>query len=211
MRARPIAAAVTGLALTVLLAACGASSTTAATNGPTGAGAGASAESTAASTADISFAQLMLPHHAQAILMSDLAVANAASPQVKALAGQISAAQGPEMSTMTTWLADWGVSEDMPGMDASAPANGDMGGMDMGGLTSSGMMSQADMDKLANAKGAQFDRMYLQMMIAHHQGAVTMAQQVLDTTTNPQVRKLAQAIIDGQTKEIDTMQKLLAA
>jgi uncharacterized protein (DUF305 family) len=211
MRTRPIAVTITALALAGLLAACAGASTVSSTGSSSGAGVAASTGSTTGSTADISFAQLMLPHHAQAIMMSDLAATNAASQEVKALAAQISAAQGPEMSTMTGWLAAWGVSEDMTGMDASAPANGDMDGMDMGGLTSSGMMSQADMGKLAKAKGVEFDRMYLQMMIAHHQGAVTMAQQVLDTTSNPQVRQLAQAIVDGQTKEIDTMQKLLAA
>jgi uncharacterized protein (DUF305 family) len=81
----------------------------------------------------------------------------------------------------------------------------------MGGMSASGMMTQQDLDKLAKTTGADFDRMWLQMMIAHHQGAVTMAQQILDTTSNPDVQKLAQAVVDGQTTEIDTMQQLLAA
>jgi uncharacterized protein (DUF305 family) len=143
--------------------------------------------------------------------MADLAITNASSPQVQKLAEQIKAAQDPEISMMESWLTGWGVGDQMQGMDASAPANGDMGGMDMGGMSASGMMTQQELDRLSKATGTDFDRMWLQMMIAHHQGAVTMAQQVLDTTTNPDVQKLAQAVVDGQTTEIDTMQQLLAA
>jgi uncharacterized protein (DUF305 family) len=82
--------------------------------------------------------------------------------------------------------------------------------MDMGGVTGAGMMTPEDMAKLSSAAGPDFDTMWLQMMIAHHQGAVTMAQQVLDTTQNADVAKLAQNVVDGQTTEITTMQKLLA-
>jgi uncharacterized protein (DUF305 family) len=158
----------------------------------------------------VSFAQLMIPHHQQAVQMAELAITNASSPEVLKLADQIKAAQGPEISTMESWLTGWGVGDQMEGMDPSAPTNGDMGGMDMGGLSGAGMMSMEDMDKLSKATGTDFDRMWLQMMIAHHQGAITMAQQVLDTTSNPDVQKLAQAVVDGQTTEIDTMQQLLA-
>jgi uncharacterized protein (DUF305 family) len=165
----------------------------------------------AASTADVSFTQLMIPHHQQAVQMADLAVTNASSPEVRNLAEQIKAAQGPEITSMEAWLTGWGVSDHMEGMDPSAPTNGDMGGMDMGGMTGSGMMTQQDLDKLANATGPDFDRMWLQMMIAHHQGAVTMAQQVLDTTSNPDVQQLARAVIAGQATEIDTMQQLLSS
>lgn len=213
MRMRPLVIAGTGIALVALLAACGSTSTSSSTStAPTSASSSAMQPSTAASgsTADISFAQLMIPHHAQAIEMADLAAGNATSPDVKALAMQIKAAQDPEIKMMGQWLTNWGATDEMPGMDHSAPENGDMGGMDMGGVTGAGMMTQQDMDKLAAATGTDFDQMWLQMMITHHQGAITMAQQVLDTTANPDVKKLAQNIIDGQTAEIDTMQKLLA-
>jgi uncharacterized protein (DUF305 family) len=162
------------------------------------------------STADISFAQLMIPHHAQAIEMADLALTNATSPDVKMLAQQIKDAQDPEIAMMDGWLTSWGASDTMPGMDHSESATGDMGGMDMGGVTGAGMMSAEDMAKLSAATGTDFDTMWLQMMIAHHQGAVTMAQQVLDTTQNADVTKLAQNVVDGQTTEITTMQRLLA-
>jgi uncharacterized protein (DUF305 family) len=72
------------------------------------------------------------------------------------------------------------------------------------------MMSAEDMANLAAARGVDFDRMWLAMMIAHHQGALTMATQVLTTTSDAEVKQLAQAVVTGQTDEITTMQKLLA-
>ncbi|MHB8796610.1 MAG: DUF305 domain-containing protein, partial [Candidatus Nanopelagicales bacterium] len=108
---------------------------------------------------------------------------------------------GPEINLMRSWLAAWGAPEQM--------ASGDMN-MDMGGMNASGMMTDEDMNALMGAAGADFDRMWLQMMIAHHQGAVQMAQQVLTQSTNPEVVALATDIVDGQTAEIETMQQLLA-
>lgn len=168
-------------------------------NGSTDAGTG--------SAADIAFAQLMIPHHQQAVQMADLAASNAASPEVKALAAQIKAAQRPEITMMGQWLAAWGAPSTMPSASAS---DSSVGGMGMGGMTVAGMMSAADMANLGQATGAAFDRMWLQMMITHHQGAISMAQQVATTTSNPQVKALAEAIISGQTAEIATMQQLLA-
>ena len=80
----------------------------------------------------------------------------------------------------------------------------------MGSMMSSGMVSDSDLSSLEAASGTDFDRMWLQMMIAHHEGAIAMVNQVLAATTNPTVRDLAQAIVDGQAAEIDTMRKLLA-
>ena len=159
------------------------------------------------SAADIAFAQLMIPHHQQAIQMADLAASNASSPEVKALAAQIKAAQDPEITMMGQWLGNWGAPSMMPSASAS---DSTMGGMGMGGMTVAGMMSAADMTNLAKATGATFDAMWLQMMITHHQGAISMAQQVAGTTTNAQVKALAEAITAGQTAEIATMQQMLA-
>jgi uncharacterized protein (DUF305 family) len=210
MRTKHLIIAGSGVALTLVLAACGSStsSSPAASSASSMMGASAGASAVAmGSTADISFAQLMIPHHAQAIEMADLALTNATSPDVKALAQQIKDAQNPEIAMMGGWLTSWGASDTMPGMDHSGSA---AGGMDMGGVTGAGMMTPEDMAKLSSAAGPDFDTMWLQMMIAHHQGAVTMAQQVLDTTQNADVAKLAQNVVDGQTTEITTMQKLLA-
>ena len=207
MRTRALLTLAAGITVAAALAGCASDSTATTSTPPTSSADATAAGSTTGSEADIAFAQLMIPHHQQAIEMADLAAANATSPEVKALATQIKAAQDPEIQTMTQWLTTWGA----PTMMAT-PSNGgtDHGGMDMGGMTEAGMMSAEDMTALANATGADFDTMWLQMMIAHHQGAIAMAQQVAETTTNPDVKAMADAIIAGQTTEITTMQNLLA-
>jgi uncharacterized protein (DUF305 family) len=143
---------------------------------------------------DVEFAQMMIPHHEQAVEMADLAVQNdAASADVKALAGQIKAAQDPEIQKMKGWLGQWGAAE----------SSGSMG------HGSGGMMADQDMNSLMAASGPEFDRMWLTMMIAHHQGAVTMAQDVLATTGNAEVENMANAIVEGQKQEIGTMQGMV--
>ena len=206
MRARPLILTGSVVALVGLLAACGTSTSSAPTT--TGSAAAATASvgggmmnAGMGSTDDIAFAQLMIPHHQQAIEMADLALAQASSPDVLTLATQIKGAQDPEISMMGQWLSAWG---------APMVMESDHSGHDMGGMMSSGMMSDDDMSDLAFASGGDFDQMWLRMMIAHHEGAIEMAKQVHAATTNPAVRDLAQAVIDGQTAEIDTMQKLMS-
>jgi uncharacterized protein (DUF305 family) len=201
MRARTLVITVSTVALASVLAACGTSSSTTTSSPSMPASADAM---TKGSADDIAFAQLMIPHHQQAVEMADLALAHATSPDVKALATQIKAAQGPEITTMSGWLTAWG-------QPTSMPTSSDMDGMDMGGMSESGMMSDQDMSALAAATGTAFDRMWLQMMIAHHQGAVGMADQVVAHGANAEVKKLAQSVIDGQTAEIVTMKKLLSS
>jgi uncharacterized protein (DUF305 family) len=207
MRARrPLALAATGLALVLTLAACG---STGDHSPMTTDSSGSSGQAQAGRDADITFAQLMIPHHQQAVEMADLALAQSTDPEITKLAEQIKAAQDPEIAQMKEWLAAWGAPEQMEGATAS-DGSMDHSGMDMGGMTSAGMMSAEDMQKLMDASGADFDRMWLQMMIAHHQGAVAMANQVLSSTNDAQVKKLAEAVVAGQTQEIATMQQLLA-
>ena len=207
MRTRTTTLAAAGIALALTLAGCSSTGTTgsAPNASPT---APAAAPTPSGSAGDIAFAQLMIPHHQQAIQMADMALANASSDQVKVLATQIKAAQDPEIQTMTGWLTSWGAPTSMPG----ASGTDDRAGMDhdMGGMSGAGMMTAEQMDALAKATGSDFDTMWLQMMIAHHQGAISMAQQVADTTTNPAVQELADAVIAGQTTEITTMQQMLA-
>ncbi|HKS51727.1 MAG TPA: DUF305 domain-containing protein [Pseudonocardiaceae bacterium] len=162
---------------------------------------------------DVGFAQNMIPHHAQAIAMSRLAAQQAVSAQVKDLAARIRVGQQPEIDQMSGWLRAW---------HASVPATDDpMGGMDRGDMghmdhdTSGampGMMSHDQMHQLEQATGAAFDRMFLQMMITHHQGAITIAQTAeLPAGQNPDARHLAQRIIDTQQREITEMQTLLSS
>lgn len=144
---------------------------------------------------DIVFAQLMIPHHQQAVEMSDMALSQASSNDVKTLAEQIKSEQAPEIAVMRGWLANWGASETM---------GDDHSGHSMG----TGMMTADDMAALSALNGPDFDRVWLQMMVSHHKGAITMAQDVLATTNDPEVKTLAQAIIDAQTKEIASIEVL---
>lgn len=209
MIAKPLAAVSAALALATVLAACGGGAHTS-SGGSTSAaahGAGHSAGSTesagsAGSAADILYAQQMIPHHAQALELADLAASKAASPEVKALAAQIKAAQDPEIQLMNTWLTAWGV-EPIDGMDGSDSGHAGHG-MDMG----DGMISEQDMAALAALDGTAFDQMWLEMVVAHHEGAIAMAQQILVTSANAEVRALAQQVIDGQSAEIATIEKL---
>ncbi len=188
-------AATLGLAATLVLTACGNDGST---SGTAMDGMGGQTRSSSPAQAgrpgDVMFSQMMVPHHEQAVEMADLALKNdSASTEVKSLAQQIKAAQDPEIATMNGWLKEW-----------NAPVSAEMnhGGSD-------GMMSAEDMASLEKASGAQFDRLWLTMMVQHHQGAIEMAQGVLDTSSDTRVKTLASAIIEGQKKEITTMQGLL--
>lgn len=191
---RPLALAAVALAAVLVVGACG-TTTDAATphggmSGQSSSMPGGSPTDSAARAGDVMFAQMMIPHHQQAVEMADLALTNAsASASLEGLAQQIKAAQGPEITMMNEWLGEWGA-------PTSAP-------MDHG---TSGMMSDEAMASLKAAQGAQFHRAWLEMMIEHHQGAVTMARDVLSSTEDAEVERLAQAIIAGQQKEITQMQ-----
>lgn len=201
MRNRSVALAAAAAALSLVLAACSGSSE-AESSGPAPSTSTGSAQTVGeASTADISFAQLMIPHHQQALEMAEMALVQAESPEVLDLARQIQAAQDPEILMMSGWLDAWG---------APMKMDDDHGSHDMGGMSMEGMMSDEDMQELMDATGADFDRMWLQMMIAHHEGAIAMAAQVRTESSNTDVTTLADAVISGQTAEIATMQQLLA-
>ena len=146
--------------------------------------------------ADVIFVQAMIPHHQQAVAMSDMILAkDGIDAKVTDLATQIKAAQAPEIAQMSGWLAGWGESPSPSmGMDH-----------DMGG----GMMSQADMDALDQATGKDAARMFLTGMITHHKGAITMAQREVANGQNPEAVALAQKIITDQQAEITTMNQLL--
>lgn len=208
-RTRTVALAITAVAAAAVLAACSSADTAA----PASASAGSSmaAEQSAGgdsaqagSESDITFAQLMIPHHEQAVQMADMALQKATTPEVQQLAQQIKDAQDPEIQQMRGWLTAWDAPEQMDGMDGM-----DHGDMDMGGQSAAGMMTDQDMTALMDATGTDFDQMWLAMMIAHHKGAIEMAQTAKADTTNPDVTALADAIVAGQTSEIDTMEKLL--
>ena len=152
--------------------------------------------------ADVMFVQMMIPHHEQAVAMSDtLLKKSGVNPEVTALAEQIKAAQQPEIDTMKSFLTAWGEEEMGDGM-------GGMGGMDHGG--DDGMATDAEMKEFEAADGAAGQKMYLEMMTAHHQGAITMAQDEIRDGKNPEAVQMAKDIVAAQEQEITTMKGLLA-
>jgi uncharacterized protein (DUF305 family) len=165
---------------------------------------------------DAMFVRMMIPHHEQAVEMADLAQMKATDPDVKQLAAKISTEQKAEIATMKGWLAAWGQPTTMPNclgmhcMPSDMMPNGTMpGGMMPSGMpTMSGMMSSADMAKLKAATGAEFDKLFLQMMITHHEGAIMMAQAELAHGTNPNAKALAASIVKTQQAEIAAMQQM---
>ncbi|WP_182378728.1 DUF305 domain-containing protein [Nocardioides sp. WS12] len=154
---------------------------------------------------DVAFMQMMIPHHAQALTMSKLAPKRAESPAVKSIARRVLAAQRPEILTMAAWLENKGVAVPSAKDD---PADFDHG--EHGHDTMHGMLTDAQLAALKAARGAEFDRLFLEGMIQHHEGAITMADTVATGGTDVQVTEIANEIVIGQGAEIDRMKALLA-
>lgn len=191
-------------AMTTVLTACGGDSDHGTDHGTSTSSAPSTAASVAAPSgehndADIAFAQGMIPHHEGAIRMAGFAPSRTSNAQVLDLASRIEVAQDPEIKTMTAWLDAWG---------ASAEPSGGHDGHDGHGSSMPGM-SDEDTARLEAAKGADFDRAFLELMIEHHQGAVDMSTELLGSGRNADARKLAEQIISAQRAEIAEMEGLL--
>lgn len=157
--------------------------------------------------ADVTFASDMIQHHAQALSMVDLTMGRDLDPEVAALAEKIRSAQAPEIETMSDWLQEWG--EDVPETvrdhaNAHGSGHGDAGGSEM-----PGMMSAEEMTALEEAGDAEFQDMWLSMMIEHHEGAVEMARTERSEGKYKPAIDLAGEIEKSQTREIKTMEGLL--
>jgi uncharacterized protein (DUF305 family) len=205
MRKTPAIAALV-LALSVSLTACGSEDTSTDTS--------AEVSTTEHNAADVAFATDMIQHHAQALSMVDLTMGRELDPEVQALADDIRAAQAPEIESMSDWLTEWG--EDIPEtVRDHANAGHDMDDMDSSGdegmdSDMPGMMSADDMQSLEDATDAEFQDMWLETMVEHHEGAVEMAEaEKADGQYKPAV-DLAGDIIESQTAEIEKMQELLS-
>ena len=201
---RPLSVAVSGVVL--VLAACSAGQPGNSSEGGSGStvpsatapSAGATSPgSVAKNPADVMFVVMMIPHHQQAVEMSDLLLAKpGVDADVRKLAGQIKAAQQPEIDQMKGWLDDWGIDgSHMNAMDHS----GHMGGM----------LSKEQLATLRKADGPTGQKLYLEGMIKHHQGAIDMANNVLGVGQDPDVKKLAETIVVSQQAEIVEMKKML--
>lgn len=203
---RALASTALGLTLAVTLAACG-------DNEPDG-GSQANGQSSATehNDADVAFASDMLQHHAQALSMVDLTRGRPLDPEVEQLAEQIRDAQAPEIETFSEWLTGWDEAvpetmRDHVNADQDGADSGDsMAGMDS---TMPGMMSADDMTALGDATDAEFQTMWLQMMIDHHTGALDMATSETEDGRYRPAIDLANDIIASQTQEIDTMKGLV--
>ncbi|WP_237196401.1 DUF305 domain-containing protein [Rothia nasimurium] len=150
--------------------------------------------------ADIMFAQMMIPHHQQAVEMSEMLLAKEGIPaQVVEFAQGVIDAQGPEIDRMNAMLEAW---DQQPVTDSGGMDHGEMGGM-------SGMMSQEDMTALEEAQGTEAARLYLEQMTAHHEGAVDMARDEVADGQNPHAITLAEQVISDQEAEIAQMQQML--
>ncbi|WP_219414528.1 DUF305 domain-containing protein [Pseudonocardia nigra] len=146
--------------------------------------------------ADIRFLQRMIPHHQQALDMAALAPGRVADPAVAAIADRIRAAQGPEIAVMQSLLAEHG--------HAGHSGHGGHDHADM-----PGMATEAQLAELAAASGPAFDRLFLTLMIAHHEGALTMVEELLTGGRDIRVGELAQGIAVTQATEIERMRALL--
>ncbi|MFD9288387.1 DUF305 domain-containing protein [Streptomyces sp. NPDC060030] len=189
-------------AAALVLAACSGNGDTGTASTSPGTATSASIPAGEHNRADVTFAQGMIPHHRQAIVMADMAETRASSSDVKALASQIKKTQDPEIKTMSAWLTAWGekVPQGMDGMD----------GMDHGDASSMpGMMNNQQMDDMRGASGKAFDTMFLTMMIEHHEGAVEMAKTEKEQGAYGPAKELADDIITAQTAEITQMRKML--
>jgi uncharacterized protein (DUF305 family) len=185
---------------------------------------------TAHNHADVMFARHMIPHHQQAIDMSDILLAKPnIDPRVVDLANRIKAAQAPEIVQMQGWLDSWGMGGmggmgmmpgGMPGMGPGGmgpgmgegpmmpgrgPGMGGMGMMNMGG-----MASDSEMAALRGAQGVDAARLYLDLMIPHHEGAITMAQNEIANGQFADEIALCRSIVTSQQQEIAEMQGILA-
>jgi uncharacterized protein (DUF305 family) len=160
---------------------------------------GTSTEQVAAHNAeDVQFAQLMIPHHEQAVELAAIVPGRTTNPNVVALAEKIAAEQKPEISTMKAMLLQWDVK-----LESHESGHA--------GMAMAGMVDDATMVKLDNLRGADFDTLWLQSMISHHQGAIEMAKTEIADGKSADLISLAQNIVAAQQAEIDQMKQILGA
>jgi uncharacterized protein (DUF305 family) len=145
---------------------------------------------------DVSFTQNMIPHHQQAIEMAKLVDSHTDRPELRKLANSIVSSQSQEITQMQAWLRSWG--------KPATPPEGHGGHSDS---EMPGTMSEADMSRLMESTGTEFDLAFVEIMATHHQGAIDMANAELRDGSLPEVTRLAEQIIDTQQDEIDQLQR----
>lgn len=190
-------AAAAALTIGLTLAGCSTSNT----SSSDGSSSQSSSSGASHNDQDVMFTQQMLPHHQQAIEMSDMLLAKGSgvNADVVTLAKQIKAEQDPEIKTMTGWLAAWNEPTQMPNMSV----------MDHSSM--SGMMSDSDMQDLQKASPQDAGKLYLEQMVEHHTSAVDMAKIEVDKGKNADAVALAKSIVTSQTEQITQMKDMLAS
>lgn len=178
--------------------------------GGSGSGAYSVGDESAFSASDVMFAQMMIPHHEQALAMSLIALERSTNDDVRDLAQRIFDGQGPEIEQMETWVGDGaamgGMSHEMP--DGTMMQNDMMGGDMMDSSAMAGMASQEQLADLVALDSPDFDVLFLELMIEHHKGALAMVQ-MIETSTNSEALALAREISSTQNAEIDEMTEML--
>lgn len=155
------------------------------------------------SLGDIQFLQGMIPHHAQAKEMSALAESQTNNDAILAVAARITLSQDDEIVMMQGWLVDRGL--EVPSEDAHHQS---------GFMRMTGMLTDAEMEALSLARGSEFDQLYLESMIKHHQGALDMVEELLDqrgSVQDPLLYEFTSDVTSDQTSEIERMVTLLAS
>lgn len=161
------------------------------------------------SESDVAFLVQMIPHHAQALEMAQLAPGRAQDERVQGMASRIADVQQLEIDVYERWLADKGLAPDGRPTGRAGGGGGEHGHGDVDTTSMPGMASEADLAALEAAQGAEFDRTWLRLMIAHHEGALDMAGERETTGTNVRVGELAADVVITQLDEIATMQAVL--
>ena len=181
--------AISGLVITCILgtSACSADKSSSPLDPPS-----SSASAIELSSQDVMFLQMMIPHHEQAIFMSDIAITQADSDAIKKLAKAILTTQKLEIGKMREWLNEAG---------ASQMSDGHSMGTD-------GMLSEQEILTLRAANGKAFDKLFIKGMTAHHKGAIEMAKDEVSSGQNEKVKAFAVAVIALQGAEIVTLKAI---
>lgn len=192
-----VLAAIATLAAAIALSSCG----TAATQNQGLSASATSTDQVAAHNADdVMFAQMMIPHHQQAVEVAAMVPDRSTNPDVIALAAKIAGEQQPEIDTMKALLLQWNVDPNEMSHESGHA-----------GMAMTGMVNDATMVRLDSLKGASFDMLWLQSMISHHQGAIEMAKTEIADGKSADLIMLAKNIVAAQQAEIDQMKQMLGA
>ncbi|MBB3078471.1 uncharacterized protein (DUF305 family) [Streptomyces violarus] len=151
-------------------------------------------ENDSPNSADVSYVRMMIEHHTQALVMTELVPKRAESSKVKRIAERVAAGQKPEIEAMKGWLKSYGKP-----LQAERHEH----------ATMPGMATEAQLKKLRAAGGKAFDHLFLTLMTTHHQGAITMATDAKGQGNNIRVEEMADEVIAQQTSEITRMRDML--